>query len=144
MFFGLEMEKKMRALPSKCSGYFLLSIKIMIIMNIRVSVFYVSWVSWAGFKFPLVQNWAGIFVYLWFVLAWFHCLQLEAGQGTTQVSMRQSRQRTYLLRDFTDVCVHSMHQAGIREEITGIAAIHPLHLFSLLRSCRHPSPTSFQ
>lgn len=128
----------MLALPLKCSKYFLLSIKITIIMNIHVSEFCVSWVSLAGFKFPLVQNWADIFVYLWFVLAWFHCLQLEAGQGAMQVSVRRSRQRTYLLRDFTPVCVHSMHQAGIQEGITGTGAIYLLHPLSLLRSCRHP------
>jgi len=91
----------------------------------------------------LVQNWADIFAYLWFVLAWFHCLQLEAGQGTL-LGVHRSRQGTSLLRDFTHVCVHSTHQAGIQEAMAGIAAIHPLHPFSLLRSHRHPQPTPFQ
>lgn len=109
-------------------------------MNIHVSEFCVSWVSWAGFKFPLAHNWADIFAYLWFVLAWFHCLQLEA-QGREQLreADRENIFLETLLSPVFTICI----SLWFRKKIT-VLPIHPLHLFSLLRSHRYPPPTPFQ
>lgn len=112
------MEQNMPALPSKCSGYFLLSTKIKIILNIHASEFCVSWVSWAGFKFPLVQPGADTFVCVWFALAGFHCLEV-------QVSVHQGRQGTApAQRLHLHLC--SQHASGWESGIPHRDCCHPL------------------
>lgn len=139
------MEQNMPALPSKCSGSFLPSIKVEIILNIHASEFCASWVSWAGFKFPWVQPRAGTFVcvcdlfWLGFIAHSWRQGRSSTGQCALKQAGNSSCSQTSLKSVFT-VWI----RLGVRNTSQGLLPSTLWTFFICSGPTRHSAPAPFK